>query len=281
MIQRGSLQVVSDKRRNKELPGIGSRLDLSGKVSVVTGGARGMGKGIVKTLLDAGSQVVIADRSFESPEWKEDADLIDMTHQIQVDITDEGLVKSAAEEIEREVGRVSILVNCAGVIYKDLIVDTDFEQWRKVLEVNTTGPATCIKAFAPGMKKQRWGRIVNISSVQAYLATPTYGAYGASKAALSQLTKIWAMELAPFNITVNALCPSYVDTPMMDMAVDKLSAAKGISKDEALDELLLPIPLHRLIKPEEIGFWVTVMCSDSASGLTGANLAVSCGWVMH
>ena len=116
---------------------------------------------------------------------------------------------------------------------------------------------------------------------QAYLATPTYGAYTASKAALSQLTKVWAMELAPFNITVNALCPSYVDTPMMDMAIEKLSTTKRISEDEALDELLAPIPLHRLVQPEEIGFWVVVISSDWASGLAGANLAVSGGWVMH
>ena len=89
------------------------------------------------------------------------------------------------------------------------------------------------------------------------------------------------MELAPFNITVNALCPSYVDTPMMDMAIEKLSTTKRISEDEALDELLAPIPLHHLVQPEEIGFWVVVISSDWASGLTGANLAVSCGWVMH
>ncbi len=273
--------MTSRKRRQWELPDVGSWLDLSGKVAVVTGGARGMGKGIAKALLKANSQVAIIDKTFEDPEWKEDTALIDRSYQVEEDITDERLVKSAAEEIQRKIGPVSILVNCAGVIYKDLVENTDFEQWRRVLEINTTGAAICTKVFVPRMKEQQWGRIINISSVQAYLATPTYGAYTASKAALSQLTKVWAMELAPFNITVNALCPSYVDTPMMDMAIEKLSTTKRISEDEALDELLAPIPLHRLVQPEEIGFWVVVISSDWASGLTGANLAVSCGWVMH
>jgi NAD(P)-dependent dehydrogenase (short-subunit alcohol dehydrogenase family) len=131
------------------------------------------------------------------------------------------------------------------------------------------------------MKERQYGRIVNISSVQAYLSTDTYSAYAASKAALSHLTHIWAHELAPWNITVNALCPSYVDTPMMTNTVKTWAEKLDCSKEEALDRLLEPIPGKRLLRPEELGYWVGVISTDRGSGLTGANIAVSCGWLLR
>lgn len=265
----------------EQLIKLGEMLDLSGKVAVVTGGAQGIGKGVARKLMEAGARVILADISFGNLDNEKDASLFESACRVNMDVTDEESVATAAREIERKVGTVDILINNAGTIYKDYLEDVDFGKWKTVLEVNTTGPAICMKWFVPGMKSKRWGRVVNISSVQAYLATPRYSAYGASKAALSQLTRIWAAEVAPFNITVNAICPGYADTAMANAALANLCATKGVSRDEALQELLAPVPMRRLIRPEEIGWWVVVLCSDWASGLTGANIAVSAGWVMH
>jgi 3-hydroxybutyrate dehydrogenase len=178
-------------------------------------------------------------------------------------------------------GRIDILVNNAGVIYKSPIEDMDLENWKRVVDVNLTGPVIVTKAVVPELKKRKWGRIVNLSSMQALIGTPTYSAYSATKAGLSELTRVWAAELASFGITVNAICPSYVETPMMERSLERLSVERGISKEEAMEHFLQPIPQKRLLKPQEIAFIVLFLCSPLAAGITGHDLVVAAGMVMH
>ena len=243
-------------------------LRLDGKIALVTGAAQGNGKAIAEYLENLGATVLRTD-------IKEDAGVMAM------DVTDENSVAEAMARVAKQHGRLDILVNNAGLIYKAEISELDVAAWRALIEVNLTGPTICTKHAARLMKENKWGRVVNISSVQAFISTETYSAYSASKAGLSHLTHLWAKELAPWNITVNALCPSYVDTPMMANTIGTWAEKLHSSREEALDHLLKPIPGKRLLKPEELGYWTAVLCTDMGSGVTGSNISLSCGWLLY
>lgn len=243
-------------------------LTLNGKVALVTGARQGNGKAVADYLENLGAIVVRSDIQA--------GDAL-----LPMDVTDEESVAAAMRSIREKHGRLDILVNNAGIINKAAIPDIDIAAWRSLIDVNLTGPTICSKHASHLMKANNWGRIINISSVQAYLANETYSAYAASKAALSHLTHIWAKELAPWNITVNALCPSYVDTPMMANTINTWAAKLNSSREAALDHLLTPIPGKRLLKPEELGYWTAVLATDMGSGVTGANISLSCGWLLY
>ena len=196
-------------------------------------------------------------------------------------VTDEEIVRKRVHEIIKDFGKIDILVNNAGVIYKEFVEDLNMARWQKVIDVNLTGPTICVKAIIPSMKKNNWGRIINISSTAAYLGSPRYSAYSASKAGLSQLTRVWAQEVVSFNITVNALCPSYVRTPMMEQTIAIAQNERKISREEAIAFLIDPVPQKRLIEPEEIAYWTLILSSEFAKGLTGANISISGGFLMH
>ena len=243
-------------------------LTLNGKVALVTGSRQGNGKAIADYLENIGATVVRSD-------IQADGALLPM------DVTVEDSVAAGMKKIQEKHGRLDILVNNAGIINKATVSDIDVAAWRSLIEVNLTGPTICTKHASLLMQENNWGRIINISSVQAYLANETYSAYAASKAALSHLTHIWAKELAPWNITVNALCPSYVDTPMMSNTINTWATKLNSSREEALAHLLTPIPGKRLLKPEELGYWTAVLATDMGGGVTGANISLSCGWLLY
>ncbi len=242
--------------------------DLTGKIALVTGAAKGNGKAIADYLETLGA---VVERTDAAP----------LEGMRAMDVTDEDSVREGMRAVCDARGRLDILVNNAGIINKALIDEINLDDWKKLMDVNVTGAVICAKHAARHMKERRWGRIINISSVQAYISSETYSAYAASKAALSHLTHLWARELAPWNITVNALCPSYVDTPMMANTIGTWARKLNCSREAALDHLLGPIPGKRLLKPEELGYWTAVLATDMGSGLTGANIAVSCGWLLH
>lgn len=243
-------------------------LNLDGKIALVTGARQGNGKAIADYLENLGVTVVRSDIQSEGG-------------LLRLDVSDENSVAEAVDAVAKKHGRLDILVNNAGIIYKAEITDLDIASWRSVIDINLTGPTICTKHAARLMKENKWGRVINISSVQALISVDTYSAYSASKAGLSHLTHLWAKELAPWNITVNALCPSYVDTPMMANTISTWAEKLSCSKEEALNHLLGPIPGKRLLKPEELGYWTAVLSSDMGSGVTGANLSLSCGWSLY
>lgn len=254
-----------------------SLFDLRGKVAVVTGAARGNGMAIANALHDAGAKVAALDMAFE-----EQAEACGLHQEIElrlaIDITKEEAVAAAFAKIAEAMGSIDILVNNAGIIYKAMIPDMDMEAFRKVLEVNTTGAVICTKLAAPYMRKKQWGRIINVSSSQAFLATETYSAYAASKAALTHLTRLWGMELAKDHILVNAICPSFVMTDMMKLAISR-EMEKGASYEEAYDVYAGQIPLGRVLDPEELGNWVVFLCGSAGEAMTGSNISLTCGQV--
>ena len=256
----------------------GSLFDLRGRVAIVTGAAQGNGAAIANALADAGADVVAADLSFDRAESA--LELKDtITDRVIMDVTKESNVKGVLDNIVTQHGRLDILVNNAGTIYKSPIDKIDMDQFRSILDVNLNGVVICTKHASVYMKQRRWGRIVNISSSQAYLCTQTYSAYSASKAAVSHLTRIWGNELAPYNVLVNALCPSFVMTPMMKGSIERVQKEKMCTWEIAYDFFAQEIPLKRIMNPEEIGNWVTLLCSDLARCTTGNNFAITCGQV--
>jgi len=256
------------------------QIDVQDRIVMITGGARGIGLAMVKGYLDHGARVHLVDLDPAG-------ELIDQiqrpgylfTHQ--GDVTNPSSMQTCVDHIASASGRVDILVNCAGVIYKDLVENLDVVSWRRVMDINVTGTMLAARAVVPIMKKNSWGRIINISSMQALMGTPQYSAYTASKAAVIGLTRVWAMELVSYNITVNDLCPSFVRTPLLEGAVTTLAKTTGLSEEAAKERFLGLVPQKRFLEPEEIAFTALFLSSELARGITGSSIAIAAGCVLY
>jgi 3-hydroxybutyrate dehydrogenase len=261
-----------------------SVLTMQDKVILVTGGAQGIGWGLVTAFLAQGGTVICADLN------RPDDQLVSAIanqadrrrlHCYATDITAPKSVEALFTTILNEFGRVDILANNAGIIYKDLVENMDLDRWNAVLNVNLTGAMLVTKAAVPVMKKHQWGRIINTSSIQAFIGTKTYGAYAASKAGIAALTRVWAAEVAEHNITVNSICPGFARTPMGDKNLERISRENGIDRNEAFSHFVSSVPQKRLIEPEEIAALALFLASDLAKGITGEAIILSGGLVMH
>ncbi len=245
---------------------------LEGRVAVVTGGARGIGRAIVERLATLGANVVIADLLTELAE-KTAEEISQMTSKkiitTKVDVTDG---KSASEMVEKaltEFGRVDILVNNAGVTRDTLILRMEEADWDTVLNVNLKGAFNCSKSVIRPMMKQRYGRIVNISSVSGQIGQAGQTNYSASKAGLIGFTKALAREVASRQITVNAVAPGFIPT---SLTIDLPEQLKKFMIDAT--------PVGRMGKPEEIASAVAFLASEEAAFITGHILAVDGGMAM-
>ena len=184
-----------------------------------------------------------------------------------------------AAAIAEKYGKLDILANNAGIIYKNPVDKLEMDRFKKVIDINLNGVTICTKHAVPYMKKAGWGRIVNVSSSQAFLTSETYSAYSASKAAVSHLTRIWGNELADYNILVNAICPCYVMTPMMVGSIARKAAELGTGTDGGYKYFADLVPTHRLLEVEEVGNWAAVLCSELGLATTGSNISITCGQV--
>jgi NAD(P)-dependent dehydrogenase (short-subunit alcohol dehydrogenase family) len=131
------------------------------------------------------------------------------------------------------------------------------------------------------MKRHRWGRIINMSSMQAFMGTATYSAYAVSKAGIHALTRVWARELVEYNATANSICPSFAHTPMGDAFIRRTAAQRGVTEKEAMEFILAPVPQKRFIEPAEIAFTALFLCQELARGITGSAILVDAGMVMR
>ena len=250
----------------------GSFCSMKGRVAVVTGGARGIGRAIVEKLAFLGADVVIADMLFELAE-KSAEEISHFTDTrilaFKVNVT-EG--KSSNEMIDhalKEFGRVDILVNNAGITRDTLILRMEEADWDAVLNVNLKGAFNCSKAVIRPMMKQRYGRIINISSVSGQAGQAGQTNYSASKAGLIGFTKALAREVASRQITVNAVAPGFIPTSLTsDLSEDLKKSILGAT------------PVGRMGKPEEIAAAVAFLASEEAAYITGQVLAVDGGMAM-
>jgi len=244
------------------------------KKAVVTGAASGIGRDIALHLLSQGFQVVGWDLKVPGTP--------DQFPIVACDVSSESSVQQAYQKTVGHLGGApNVLVNNAGLQFLSPIEEFPTEKWNQLVGVMLTGSFLCMKAFIPGMKKQQFGRIVNISSIHGKLASPYKSAYVAAKHGVIGLAKVAAIETAPFGITVNSICPGFVDTPLMRKQVASQAQLNNISEEEVINKImLLPQDIKKFTTTTQIADLVLFLCSDSASTITGEAYSMSGGWGM-
>ncbi len=245
---------------------------LDGRVALVTGGSRGLGFVMAQALAEAGASVVVTSRQLENAQSSATT-IAQATGQrasgLAVDVTDAKQIQMMVQSVLQTFGRIDILVNNAGINIRKPIEDFDEASWDSVQATNLKAPFLCSQAVARHMKERRSGRIINISSMLGLTALPERSAYCASKGGVIQLTKVLALELAPHNVTANAICPGPFAT---DLNIPVMS------NPQANQFFLNHIPLGRWGKPEELKGVIIFLASDASSFMTGAALTVDGGW---
>jgi 3-oxoacyl-[acyl-carrier protein] reductase len=244
---------------------------LSGRVALVTGASRGIGREVALELARAGGDVALAARNAGPAEELavEIRGLGVKAMALSLDVSDLAAVETAATKIEGELGKVSILVNNAGITRDQLLVRMKEDDWSEVLQINLGGTFHCTKVFVKGMMRARWGRVINISSVVGTTGNPGQANYSASKAGIVGFTRSVARELASRNVTVNAVAPGYIETAMTEELSPEIKGA-----------LLKSIPLGRLGTPGDVAKVVTFLCGDDSGYITGQVIHVDGGMVM-
>jgi NAD(P)-dependent dehydrogenase (short-subunit alcohol dehydrogenase family) len=248
------------------------RFRLDGKVAIVTGGSRGLGRAIAEALASAGADVAISARSRESVERA--AEVISVTSArkalgITADITRADDVAKLIAEVKRVMGRVDILVNNAGINVRGPIEELREEDWDSVIDTNLKGPWLCCRAVAPIMKEQRWGRVINVSSMLGEISLPGRSPYASSKGGLTLLTKTLALEWAKDGINVNAICPGPFATEIN---------APLLNDPAARAQMEANVPLARWGDPVELGPAAVFLASEASSFMTGACLFIDGGY---
>lgn len=250
---------------------------FKGKVAIVTGGGSGIGRATSELFAEEGASVVIAERNVET--GRDAAAKIAETgaraHFVECDVSDEDSVRWMVGEAVRVFGRVDLLVNSAAVFVLRGI-DATPEQWRQILDVNVMGTALVAKHVVPQMRKAGGGAIVNLASISSFIAQPQFVTYNATKAAVVAITRCMALDLAPENIRVNAVCPGAVWTPI----VQRLTAEAGLDRaaaDEHPDWGAAHM-IERIADPREIAHAILFLASDEASFITAENLMVDGGY---
>lgn len=229
------------------------------RVALVTGGGSGIGKAIVERLTVAGHRVATLDLAPG-----------DGPYAYTADVTDRGQIDAALQQIHADLGPVGILVNAAGLDGFKPFLKISFEDWQRVVNVNLHGVFHMCQAVLPEMLEAGWGRIVNISSSSTHSGTPYMSHYVSAKSAVNGLTKCLALEFGPQGVTVNAVPPGFIDTPMLRKAADR-----GFLGD--IDKNIAATPVRRIGRPEDIAAAVAFFASEEASYITGQILGVNGG----
>lgn len=247
-------------------------MTLTGRLALVTGAGRGNGAAIAEGLARAGAAVVATDIDLAAAEATRDAIAAcgGAAWSLALDITDDAACRNVAARVAGECGTVSILVNNAGILLRGRLTDPDAaERWTRTLDVNVQGPFNVTMALLPALRASR-GAVINVASIQSFVAPPGSAAYSVSKGALAQFTRALAAELAGDGVRVNAIAPGIIDTAM---------SAPTRADPDRLAGFLAHVPLRRVGQPSELAGPVVFLASDAASYVTGAILPVDGGYL--
>jgi 3-hydroxybutyrate dehydrogenase len=255
---------------------------LAGRTALVTGAGRGIGRAIALDLAKAGANLALAARTRAEIDAvaREAAAAGVKAVALVCDVADPDSVRALFKDARATLGDPDILVNGAGVAPSAPLVKTTDEQWRQALEVNLSGAFYCLREALPAMTARGWGRVVNVASIAGKTGTPYIAAYAASKHGLLGLTKVAALEVAARGVTVNAVCPGYVDTPMTDASIRRIVEKTGVAAAEVRRRLEESSPQKRLYTAAEVASLVLFLCGDVASGINGQALSVDGGTVV-
>lgn len=251
-------------------------MSLENKIVLVTGAGSGIGRAIAETFAREGARVLVHD---VTPEAEQVAHAIGGGF-LRADLANQAAVKRLAEHaLIAADGRVDILVNNAGFQRIHPIEEFPEAEWNAMVQVMLTAPFQLIKHLLPAMKANQWGRVINISSLHGVVASPFKSAYISAKHGLIGLTKTVALEAAPFGVTVNAICPAYVRTAIVDKQIADQARTLNIPETEVVEKVMLaPAAIKRLIEPEEVAEFALYLASDKAAVVTGAAHMLDLGW---
>jgi NAD(P)-dependent dehydrogenase (short-subunit alcohol dehydrogenase family) len=256
--------------------------ETNGKTVLVTGAGRGIGKAIALAFAAEKNRVVITGRTAAALEQVA-AEIRAAGAEVLAspcDVTNKSQVKHLQQNIEKHFGAVQILVNNVGIAPAAGFLEMPDNLWDEVMRVNVSAAYNCCKTFLSGMVDARWGRVVNIASTVARVAYPEVSAYATSKHAILGLTRSLAIETARSGVTVNAVCPGYVNTELTRENAQRLAEKRDQSLDAALALMAASCPQRRLIEPEEVAYVTLMLASDRARGITGQAIQVDGGAVM-
>ncbi|NHM29520.1 3-hydroxybutyrate dehydrogenase [Neobacillus terrae] len=257
---------------------------LEGKVAFITGSGSGIGLEVAKSFANEGAKVVISDLNKESSD-KAAEELKEQGYDAlsaPCDVTDEAEFNASLEHAHQTYGRLDILINNAGLQYVSPIEDFPTEKFKLLINVMLTAPFIGIKTVFPIMKKQGYGRIINMASINGLIGFAGKSAYNSAKHGVIGLTKVAALEGAEHGVTVNALCPGYVDTPLVRNQMKDLAATRNVALESVLEEVLYPlIPQKRLLSVNEIADYAVFLSSDKARGVTGQAVVLDGGYTVQ
>ncbi|HWJ01358.1 MAG TPA: 3-hydroxybutyrate dehydrogenase [Burkholderiales bacterium] len=256
---------------------------FAGKTALVTGSTSGIGLGIATRLAQDGASIILNGFG-DAAEIERTRAGLASEHRVKVlydaaDMTKPDAIASMMKRAVAELGAVDILVNNAGIQHVAPVDDFPPEKWDAILAINLSAAFHTVRAALPGMKKKGWGRIVNIASAHALVASPFKSAYVTAKHGLAGFTKTVALEVAEQGITCNAICPGYVLTPLVEKQIPDTAKARGITREAVVRDVLLAAqPTKKFVTVEQVAALSAFLCSEAAASITGALLSVDGGW---
>jgi 3-hydroxybutyrate dehydrogenase len=258
-------------------------MSLTKRHAVVTGSTSGIGLAIARALAREGADVTINGfgdaKAIEELRAGIEKDFGVKAFYNGADMSKGKEAEALIADAVQRMGTVDILVNNAGIQYVSPVEDFPPEKWDAILAINLTSAFHTIRAAVPGMKAQKWGRIVNTASAHSLVASPFKSAYVSAKHGLAGLTKTVALELATFGVTCNCVSPGYVWTPLVENQIPDTMKARNLTRDQVINDVILAAqPTKQFVTVDQVASLVVYLCSDAATQITGANLSIDGGW---
>lgn len=260
--------------------------ELAGKSAIVTGSTSGIGLGIARAMAAAGANVMLngfGDKAeIERVRASIGKEFGVMAAYSAADMSRPDDIAGMVEMARTQFGQVDVLVNNAGIQHVEKIEDFPVAKWDAIIAINLSSAFHCTREVVAGMKQRGWGRIINVASAHALVASPFKSAYVAAKHGILGLTKTVALETAEFGVTCNAICPGYVLTPLVEKQIPETARARGITEEQVVRDVLLAAqPTRKFVTVEQLGALAVFLCGDAAAQITGSALPVEGGWTAH